>query len=276
MSGMLRPCYSNDRNPHRALPDRPPGAFTLIELLVVIAIIAILASLLLPALARAKATAKRAACMSNLKQWGLALTMYLQDNEDALPRESFGPGTVLNNWAQVNDPKNFDVWYNALPPQVDLPRAASYFSRRADFYEKNSLFHCPSARFPKGITSGAGNYPLFSMSMNSKLIEAPAVTILVGAVARPSQTVMFLENLLAGEPLVDPTQTTAELGQPSSYASRFVARHEGRGNLVFLDGHVETFRGSEVVETISGPNRGKAIMPQVKIVWTPNPDSNPN
>jgi prepilin-type N-terminal cleavage/methylation domain-containing protein/prepilin-type processing-associated H-X9-DG protein len=252
------------------------AAFTLIELLVVIAIIAILASLLLPALAKAKSTAKRAACISNFKQWGLALTMYLQDNEEALPRESFGSGTVLNNWAQVKDPNNYDIWYNALPPQVDLPRAADYFARRGDFYEKNSLFHCPSARFPKGIAAGSGNYPLFSMSMNSKLIEAPAVTMTVTAVARPSQTVMFLENLLAGEPPVDPTQAATELGQPSSYASRFVARHEGRGNLVFLDGHVETLRGNEVVETTSGPNRGKAILPQTKIIWTPDPNTNPN
>jgi len=62
-----------------------PRGFTLIELLVVIGIIAILAGLLWPALARAKQKATQAACMSKMKQIGLALQMYLNDNSDSLP-----------------------------------------------------------------------------------------------------------------------------------------------------------------------------------------------
>jgi prepilin-type N-terminal cleavage/methylation domain-containing protein/prepilin-type processing-associated H-X9-DG protein len=83
-----------------ALRLRRLGGFTLIELLVVVAIIAILAALLLPALSHAKTSARSAACKSNLHQLGLALHLYVQDNREHYPQEGLAPVSLarLGYW----------------------------------------------------------------------------------------------------------------------------------------------------------------------------------
>jgi prepilin-type N-terminal cleavage/methylation domain-containing protein/prepilin-type processing-associated H-X9-DG protein len=97
--------------------------FTLIELLVVIAIIAILAAILFPVFASAKATAKKTACLSNQKQIGLALMMYLNDSDGAYPYCAF--------YMNPNFTKPYLHWSGALLP----------------YTTNNDLWVCPGAKF---------------------------------------------------------------------------------------------------------------------------------
>jgi prepilin-type N-terminal cleavage/methylation domain-containing protein/prepilin-type processing-associated H-X9-DG protein len=91
------------------------GGFTLIELLVVIAIIAVLAALLLPALERARESARVASCIANFHQTGLMLAMYMQDSNEVIPT---GEGSWAN-W-NVNYLWNFDVWQNYYRPGMNF------------------------------------------------------------------------------------------------------------------------------------------------------------
>src|SRR6187401_2471405 len=100
----------------RSRPIRRRG-FTLIELLVVIAIIAILAAILFPVFAQARAKARQSACLSNMKQLGTGLTMYAQDWDETLPLNDYnGNGLApLPGW---RDPRAGDSWASGIYPYV--------------------------------------------------------------------------------------------------------------------------------------------------------------
>jgi len=265
--------------------------FTLIELLVVIATIAVLAALLLPALATAKAKARKVQCVNNLKQWTVAFLMYKDENEnDLIPREGHRrDGTVgIDLWASVYHTNNLDVWYNALPPYLHQSPARSYALSTTDrerFYQ-DRLFHCPSAKFRAKVETD--DAACFSLAMNSKLIQPPIEgpetgllfgSIQYGAILRPSDTVAFLdERVSSREAKVHPDQPD-DVGQPSAFASRFAARHRGFGNLAFCDGHVAWRPGKDVVEWRPGHDLndlGKAIFPDGQIIWCADPADPPN
>ena len=130
------------------------NGFTLIELLVVIAIIAILAAMLLPALARAKSRALEVVCLSNMKQWGLADTMYVDDNNQTFPfprYQDYAANVDQDNpaWLSVtgyhNQSHGDDVWFNALPSYVASKPMYTWAYDPTIFYTSKSIFTCPTA-----------------------------------------------------------------------------------------------------------------------------------
>ena len=201
--------------------DSTPGrghGFTLIELLVVIAVIAVLAALLLPAVSRAKESARAANCVSNIRQLGLASIAYSLDQDGHLP------------W--------FRNWLYTKPGDLTSGRLYPYLNSKP-------VYLCPTDRLKltaKGRSTAATVPPLgnndgrrdYSYAMNCGICHATALSNFL----EPIKTVVFMEAELG---LNDYTGQVGPIMAPQALAFR----HGTRGNLVLADFHIERMNGKE-------------------------------
>src|SRR5437868_2721825 len=206
------------------------GAFTLIELLVVIAIIAILAAILFPVFAQARESARQTTCLSNIKQIGISMAMYLQDYDGTYPSQ---PGDGMKTLAAGG---KVGTYYDALQP-----------------YEKNQQIWLD----PSGSTAGGDaplKVPAMTYHMNGNLITKEGLA--EAAVAAPSNCLLMRESG-AGYPYWEAYLRPYRGGCDDTFiaASNTVWRDKGRAgphkdgyNLLVADTHAKWYRPETAIQ----------------------------
>ena len=236
--------------------------FTLIELLVVIAIIAILASLLLPALSKAKDKGQGAACLSNTKQIGIAIVMYADDNSDAFPNRWWAGGPYRNEkglqcggeWQRT--PASQMSNYLASPNVWVCPkkrRGLTYKSEPGNFNPRITGFLSYGFNYLGVFGGDAASPKIFKASGVQRPTDMIAVTEvngtdnpreIGGGVGNEKADAAWLDGYWAGGSF--PNQTAAKGNQNFRFQSQ-MKKHNKRVNIVYVDGHAAGSKPSQLI-----------------------------